>query len=554
MLFSAHNILFPGSVVMNDGNELPLSHTKNLKLMKLYLCTAGLLFAGWHTLCAQVYRGFNINATHFATLNNNTPLTRLKDSGANVIRLSFGYRPLVNKTPPYEHNPTSFEYLENALDFCEANDIRVIINPHTTPGTADNYTMNPTDPFWTDPSYHTYLYNLWETLAVITKDRGDVIYGLDLLNEPALPCCNTDLWNQIAANLTAIIRAKGNQHPIIIEPFSYINEGGQYISRINSMPLLTLPEDDNLIVSPHFYVPNGFTHQGVGGSPDGQVYPGTVNGVFYDKDVLKNRMQPIVDFQNAHNGIRILLGEFSAARAGGSHSDVYVNDVISLAESYGWDWAYHEFRGAAVWDAEMPVGTNNTMPRDVNEPRMQTLISYFELNDAPLPVRWISFEGHPGEQRKTELMWKTEETNVSYYEIERSANARDFRTVGIITANGAGSGSYRFTDPVPVSGTAYYRIRQIDPGGAFSHSRIISVTSDVHNSLFVYPNPVKDHITVELGPEQIGDQVRLVSTTGIPLQEITIKEPVFTINLDGYPAGMYLLHTAGGKVVRVAKE
>ncbi len=513
----------------------------------------GLVLAGWHTPCAQVYRGFNINSTHFATPDN-ASLRMLKATGANVIRLSFGYRPLVNRTPPYDYNLTSFEYLENALDFCEANHIKVIIDPHTTPGTADKYTMNPTDPFWTDTSFHKYLYNLWDTLAVITKDRGDVIYGLDLLNEPALPCCDTGLWNRIADSLTTIIRARGNPHPIIIEPFAYMNGAGQYITRINSMPLLALPDDDNLIVSPHFYVPNGFSHQGVGSNPGGQVYPGTVNGVFYDKEVLKNRMKPIVDFRNAHNGIRILLGEFSASRAGGTHSDAYINDVISLAESYGWDWAYHEFRGDAVWDAEMPVGTNNTMPRDTTQPRIQTLMTYFRLNNDALPVRWVSFDGRLDEQRRAVLTWKTEETNASHYEVERSANARDFRTVGSVAAGGAGPGRYTLADPVPVEGTVYYRIRQTDLDGAFSYSRIISVASAGHSGLFAYPNPVKDRVTVEPGPEYTGTAVSLLNTAGLTLQQMEVKEKGVTVDLSRYIPGVYLLRMHDGKVIRLVRE
>ena len=254
----------------------------------------------------QVYRGVNINAIHFATPTSNS-LNMLKATGADVIRLSFGYTPLVNKTVPYGYNFLAFNYLNNALNFCEENNMKVIINPHTTPGTVSNYTMSPTDPFWTDPSYQQYLYNLWDTLSNIVKTRGDVIYGLDLMNEPALPCCDLQIWNNIVVELTSIIRGNGDYHPIIIQPFGYINSVGQYISRLNAMPELVLPADDDLIVSPHFYNPLAFSHQGVDGNPTGLFYPGVIEGVFYDSLVLVDRIQPIVNFQNAHGDIRIFM-------------------------------------------------------------------------------------------------------------------------------------------------------------------------------------------------------------------------------------------------------
>jgi hypothetical protein len=68
--------------------------------------------------------------------------------------------------------------------------------------------------------------------------------------------------------------------------------------------------------------------------------------------------------------------------------------------------------------------------------------------------------------------------------------------------------------------------------------------------LKAWPNPVRGSVTVGLGD----DRVWLVSTAGVVLQEVTVREPVFSIPLDGFPAGIYLLHTADDKVVRVTKE
>ncbi len=178
----------------------------------------------------------------------------------------------------------------------------------------------------------------------------------------------------------------------------------------------------------------------------------------------------------------------------------------------------------------------------------------YEFDASSLPVRWISFEGHIGEGRLTTLRWKAEETNTQRYELERSADARLFYHLAEVPAAGRGITAYQFPDPLPVNGIAYYRIRQVDLDGAFSYSSIVSVRAAGGIALRAYPNPTREAVTVELDPAYAGSRVRLVSIAGVVLQEITVKEPVFSIPLDGYPAGMYLLHTADGKVVRMVKE
>jgi hypothetical protein len=54
---------------------------------------------------------------------------------------------------------------------------------------------------------------------------------------------------------------------------------------------------------------------------------------------------------------------------------------------------------------------------------------FVKITDNPLPVRWISFEGRLNDQQNAQLQWKVYEQDVSYYEIERSGNARDFTKV-----------------------------------------------------------------------------------------------------------------------------
>ncbi len=178
----------------------------------------------------------------------------------------------------------------------------------------------------------------------------------------------------------------------------------------------------------------------------------------------------------------------------------------------------------------------------------------YESPDGTLPVRWISFAGRLDDQRRAVLTWNTEETNVSHYEVERSASAKDFHVTRTVIAGGTGSGHYSHTDPAPVLGRVYYRIRQVDRDGTFSYSRIISLAAEERSKLFAYPNPARDRITVELGSEYAGSKARLIGPAGQVLQETEVRHTILTLDISRHASGIYLLQLHDGKVVKLVKE
>ncbi|MEX0928980.1 MAG: cellulase family glycosylhydrolase [Balneolales bacterium] len=320
----------------------------------------------------EAYRGFNISPS-----TDNSQLDTVKAiTGANLFRLG---GPYVSKEPPYEFIESAFQHLGRVLDWAESNDIRVVIDPHTTPGTRSRWTIYPEDEFWQDKAWHEHLIKVWVRIARENKHRGDVIFGYDLLNEPAIPdpSIHGDQWNELVAVLVDTIRAVGDQHPIIVEPAFVRLPGGGFRDRIEGLEDLILPNDDNLIVSPHVYEPFLFTHQGVNDNPAGVPYPGQIGETFWDKNELSAHLQPIRDFKDANKNVPIFIGEFSASRAGGEDSNAYLEDLIDLFEAEGWSWAYHDLRGGRMWDPERPVGTNAAEPRNPDTPRMKLLRNYY---------------------------------------------------------------------------------------------------------------------------------------------------------------------------------
>ena len=325
----------------------------------------------------EIYRGFDVGLT----TSNETLDTILTITGANLFRVM---GPYVRKEPPYDFIESSFQHLDRVLNWAKRNDVRVCIDPHTTPGVRDRWTIYPDDEFWKDKSWWNHLTKVWVRIVNEHKHRGNEIFGYDLLNEPAIPnpAFYGNQWNELVAILVDTIRSLGDRHTIVVEP-TWISYEKGHKDRVESLADLMLPDDDNLIVSPHVYEPFKFTHQGVNNNPAGIPYPGEVNNEYWDRNRLSLYLQPIRDFQKKHNDIPILIGEFSASRAGGDASNVYLKDLIELFENEGWSWVYHDLRGGSMWDPEMPVGTNERAPRDYNTTRMKLLRKYYSLGVKP---------------------------------------------------------------------------------------------------------------------------------------------------------------------------
>lgn len=115
----------------------------------------------------------------------------------------------------------------------------------------------------------------------------------------------------------------------------------------------------------------------------------------------------------------------------------------------------------------------------------------YTKTSASLPVTMVSFTGK-NEDHKNILSWQVaSELNLDHYEIERSADGKDFLPVGNVKA--IGSDQYSFTDEDAGAALLYYRIRSVDKDGKFGYSRVISIkTAYAAWQVTVSPNPVQN--------------------------------------------------------------
>lgn len=120
-----------------------------------------------------------------------------------------------------------------------------------------------------------------------------------------------------------------------------------------------------------------------------------------------------------------------------------------------------------------------------------------------LPQQIISFNGKL-KNDDAELVWEIKnEESTSHYEIERSIDGNIFTKAGTVHSNGdhTGVSTYLFRDLNVVSIKAaalYYRLKVVSLDGKITYSKIVLVPLNNNYSVFVYPNPVKDLLSIRL--------------------------------------------------------
>jgi hypothetical protein len=174
----------------------------------------------------------------------------------------------------------------------------------------------------------------------------------------------------------------------------------------------------------------------------------------------------------------------------------------------------------------------------------------------PLPVSLTEFSATLQKQNTVLLNWATaSEKNSEAFEIERSANGREFTRIASVKGHGTTSGfnAYSTTDSNPLPGLSYYRLKQIDTDGGFTYSHIIAINrkSGANAQLpVIYPNPTTGNCALVLNLSQ-AENISFVLYDGlgkVVIQDtITVNagQNILPVQTKGLPAGMYFLKLNG---------
>ncbi len=169
----------------------------------------------------------------------------------------------------------------------------------------------------------------------------------------------------------------------------------------------------------------------------------------------------------------------------------------------------------------------------------------------PLPVVFILFNASCS-NGKARLTWKTaQENGSSYFNVEKSTGGNSWTVTGTVPAAGNSNQerSYSFTDKASMESGVVYRIAAYDISGAAKYTGVIHSDCDVNNDWKVWPNPVRENVSVSITVAVASKAViKIVDSKGalMSLQQIDLLKGnnLLDIKMNKMPAGMYRISAA----------
>ncbi|MEO7119537.1 MAG: T9SS type A sorting domain-containing protein, partial [Ginsengibacter sp.] len=200
----------------------------------------------------------------------------------------------------------------------------------------------------------------------------------------------------------------------------------------------------------------------------------------------------------------------------------------------------------------LKVGTtfsNLTNPNCSVGNSQKIFVKVFNTNCALLATNILNFNGNLADD-KTVLQWTSQTgANLKSFEVEKSLDGVHFSQTGIVASmNNANGGNYFFTDPVPISSVAYYRLKLIsDADNGDKYSKIIVLYN--RNALFTVStiNPFRNDIKLNIFVPKDGDVIlslydvfgKLVSKKITQLTKGTNQ--ITMDNVEKLASGIYIL-------------
>jgi endoglucanase len=174
----------------------------------------------------------------------------------------------------------AFDLLDAALDWCEAEGLRVIVDLHIL---RSHYFMDADPPLFADPARAQQFADFWRQLSRHLRGRREDRVWYELMNEPVAR--DNEDWNRVAMVGLAAIRGE--------EPTRQVLLGSNKWSQCATFDALRVPPDPNLVLTFHFYGPITLTHYKAGWNWT-KDYTGPVQypGVIIREEDLKQHAPP----------------------------------------------------------------------------------------------------------------------------------------------------------------------------------------------------------------------------------------------------------------------
>lgn len=260
-------------------------------------------------------------------------------------------------------------------------------------------------------------------------------------------------------------------------------------------------------------------------------------------------------------------------------------DYITIREFTGyieevrvWDVALTQQTIVAWKDEEL----NHTHPNWPSS-KANNLVAYYKLNSnvtdetgsnngsivggttyysgsTPMGVSLIDFYYICNENNLTEISWATaSETNNSHFEVQKSIDVVNYKTVEIINGKGYSNSISNYNIIINSnSDVVYYRLKQVDFDGRYEYYGPISVIcNNKEINVDIYPNPFQDVLSIRLN-SNIDSQLKLCiyDIRGQLVEEIIFndKRSLYQIQIEvKLSSGLYFIKVETGTDVYTTK-
>ncbi|HET6992783.1 MAG TPA: T9SS type A sorting domain-containing protein [Bacteroidia bacterium] len=193
---------------------------------------------------------------------------------------------------------------------------------------------------------------------------------------------------------------------------------------------------------------------------------------------------------------------------------------------------------------------------------------YFNAPTSPppctvLPIELLDFTGnYDKENKRVVLNWATAtEHNNNHFEIERSVDGRNWVQLGRVNSiapngNSSQRNEYSFVDNAPLTGVAYYKLRQFDNSGLENYGGMVVVNVNEIETFGVslQPNPANSSVFVGFNSANDGiTQVHVLDYTGRIVKALNVESKegmnTFEMPTDDLSQGIYLVQVISGNTI-----